>query len=104
MPMITSLVHRLHNGTIKLTRDLINHVPYYTIIDTVGGIATFSNIAFNAVDPRVLALQGQTITVEKYPKSKRKTPGISQMEATLTTLQIHEIKSIGMPTSDRLRV
>ncbi|KAJ5720920.1 uncharacterized protein N7483_008854 [Penicillium malachiteum] len=64
-PMITSLVHSLHNGTIKLTSDLINHVPYHAVVDAVGGTAAFLNIALNAVDPRVLALQGQTITVEK---------------------------------------
>lgn len=62
-PIISSFVQNLHNGAIK--NDLINHIPYRAVIDAVGGKSGFSNIALNAIDSRVLALQGQAITVDK---------------------------------------
>ncbi|KAJ5728488.1 hypothetical protein N7493_004818 [Penicillium malachiteum] len=73
-PMITSLVHSLYNGTIKLTSDLINYVPYCAVIDAVGGIATFSNIACNAVDPRVLALQGPNHNHREISQEQEQDP------------------------------
>lgn len=62
-PIIVSLVDKLHDGTIK--NEFIYHIPYRAVIDAVGGKSSFSTIALNAVDSRILALQGQTITRNK---------------------------------------
>ncbi|KAJ5972114.1 uncharacterized protein N7479_002032 [Penicillium vulpinum] len=61
-PVILSLVQKLHRGEFKDT--LIEHLAYRSVIEAVGGEKDFAQMALNAIDPRVLALQGKIITVE----------------------------------------
>ncbi|CAG8385922.1 unnamed protein product [Penicillium salamii] len=67
MPMMEStilfLVHRLYTDDID--DPLIKHVAYQSVIDAVGGEKDFVQMIVNAIDPRVLALQGKMITVER---------------------------------------
>ncbi|KAJ9490589.1 hypothetical protein VN97_g2662 [Penicillium thymicola] len=62
-PVIISLVQKLHRGEIK--DPLIEHLAYQSVIEAVGGEKDFAQIALNAIDPRVLALQGKVLTVER---------------------------------------
>jgi hypothetical protein len=63
-PVILSLVQKLHRQEIK--DPLIEHLGYQSVIDAVGGEKVFTEMALNAIDPRILALQGKIITVEMY--------------------------------------
>ncbi|KAJ5587948.1 uncharacterized protein N7459_003713 [Penicillium hispanicum] len=61
--IISSLVNKLYNG--KLEDRLINHIPYHSVIDAIGGTEEFTQVALNAIDACALALQGSLIAVEK---------------------------------------
>ncbi|KAJ5862128.1 hypothetical protein N7455_006196 [Penicillium solitum] len=61
-PLILSLVRKLYREDIK--DPLIEHCPYHFVIDAVGGEKDFAEMALNAIDSRVLAMQGKVITVE----------------------------------------
>ncbi|CAG8101590.1 unnamed protein product [Penicillium olsonii] len=61
-PLIQGLVHKLYRREIK--DHLIDHLPYPSIIDAVGGENCFTQMALNSIEPRVLALQGKMVTVE----------------------------------------
>lgn len=63
-PMILSLVRKLYRGEIK--DPLIEHCAYHSVIDAVGGEKDFAEMVLNAIDSRVLAMQGKVITVEMY--------------------------------------
>lgn len=63
-PLILSLVRKLYREDIK--DPLIEHCPYHFVIDAVGGEKDFAEMALNAIDSRVLAMQGKVITVEMY--------------------------------------
>lgn len=63
-PLILSLVRKLYREDIK--DSLIEHCPYHSVIDAVGGEKDFAEMALNAIDSRVLAMQGKLITVEMY--------------------------------------
>ena len=67
--IILSLVQKLYREEIK--DPLIEHVAYQSVIDAVGGEKDFTQMALNAIDPRVLALQGKIITVEMCVLSTR---------------------------------
>ncbi|KAJ5832016.1 hypothetical protein N7474_000327, partial [Penicillium riverlandense] len=60
--IISSLVRKLSG---QLNNPLIRHIPYKSVVDAVGGEEEFCGIALNVIDPRVRALQGKLITVEK---------------------------------------
>ncbi|CAI7584214.1 unnamed protein product [Penicillium palitans] len=61
-PLILSLVQKLYREEIK--DPLIEHCPYHSVIDAVGGEKDFAEMALNAIDSRVLAMQGKVITVD----------------------------------------
>lgn len=63
-PLILSLVQKLYKDEIK--DPLIEHCPYHSVIDAVGGEKDFAEMALNAIDSRVLAMQGKVITAEMY--------------------------------------
>jgi hypothetical protein len=65
-PIILLLVQKLCSGEIK--DPLIEHIPYKSVVNAVGDANMFAQMALNAIDSRVLALQGGLITVEKYVK------------------------------------
>jgi hypothetical protein len=62
-PIILLLVQKLCTGEIK--DPLIEHIPYKSVVNAMGGANWFAQMAFNAIDHRVLALQDQLITVNK---------------------------------------
>ncbi|KAJ5172979.1 hypothetical protein N7492_005572 [Penicillium capsulatum] len=61
-PLILSLVQKLHSGGLK--NRPIEHIPYKSVIEAVGGATEFSQIALDAIDPRVLALQKKMVNVK----------------------------------------
>lgn len=68
MPMmrsiLLSLVQKLYREEIN--DPMIKHIAYQSVVDAVGGEVEFVQMTLDAIDPRVLALQGQMITVERY--------------------------------------
>ncbi|KAJ5365468.1 hypothetical protein N7517_008354 [Penicillium concentricum] len=71
--IVLSLVQKLHRQEIK--DPLIEHLAYQSVIDAAGGEKDFTQLAMNAIDPRVFALQGKIITVKMLDSI-----GVSQMQ------------------------
>jgi hypothetical protein len=67
-PIILLLIQKLCAGEIK--DPLIEHIPYKSVVGAVGGANIFAQMALNAINSRVLALQGKLITVDRYAKNK----------------------------------
>lgn len=63
-PLVLLPVRKLYREEIKDL--LIEHCAYHSVIDAVGGEKDFTEMASNAIDSRVLAMQGKIMTVEIY--------------------------------------
>lgn len=61
--IILQLIRKLDRGEFK--SPLIQHIPYRAVIKAVGGENAFTQIALNAIDPLVTALQNQRITLDR---------------------------------------
>ncbi|KAJ5207449.1 hypothetical protein N7491_001921 [Penicillium cf. griseofulvum] len=66
--VIFSHVQKQHSQELK--DPLIEHLGYRSVIDAAGGEKVFTQMALNAIDPRVLALQGKIITVKIFSREK----------------------------------
>lgn len=60
--IVLPLVGKLYRGEFQ--NRLIEHIPYKSVIQAVGGEEVFTQIALNSIDPLVLALQDQWITLD----------------------------------------
>lgn len=61
--IILQLVGKLYRG--EFGNRLIQHIPYRAVIEAVGGEEIFARIALDAIDPLVIALQNQLITLDR---------------------------------------